>query len=47
MLNNVIKNLGYLINLRIVTMITTYYTVIVITLIMVKVHKIIYLMKVQ
>lgn len=47
MLNNVNKNLGYLINLGIVTMITTFYTVIVITLIMVKVHKIIYLIKVQ
>lgn len=47
MLNNVNKNLGYLINLAIVTMITTFYTVIVITLIMVKVHKIIYLIKVQ
>lgn len=46
MLNNVNKNLGYLINLGIVTMITTFYTVIVITLIMVKVHKIIYLIKV-
>lgn len=47
MLNNVNKNLGYLINLGIVTMITTFYTVIVITLIMVNVHKIIYLIKVQ